>query len=624
MPRTPSEHGLGRVQPLDFSHVDKYPFKTVAPSTVMNVERVLGLPWWHWSHDQGREGSCLPPDARVLMADGSVRPISELRLLDEVVTAEGRTGRVLETTTRLHTDGLVNVRLWGHSHLRLTANHPVLTKRGYVAAGELRPGEDEVRLPGFLSEREHAIEVGAFVAQRERGRVGATHTGSVTTVVKALPEVVALTPEFGRLLGLYAAEGSTTANRVVWTFGAHEEELIAECSALLRDVLGVEPRVQLRPNNSVNVVAYGKGVRLLFERLMGTGSAAKRVHGKLASGPRNFIEAMFWGWMDGDGHQRKRNNEFNGVTVSRDLAMTMYGFAQALGLRPTITRNQPKVSHGVKVRREVWNLRFHLPVREAMNYRCSVDAGGAWRRVKGIEVEEWAGYVYNCHVEGDESYVAEGVGVHNCVGHGCAMERAITNSTQNKVLLALRFYTRRYDPLDIWNEAKLVDEFPETQPGDDNGTTVRAGYDILRDRGPRRIALNGIKLNDSGDPVVDEQHERAPDIGEGVIRTRWATTVDEIRTAIADGIPVVIGVDWFSNFDDPLPFGTDKWIGRAGWQNTTLRGGHCVCLYGASDKRQAVKLKNSWGRSYPLVWLTYQALGGLLGRNGEAALTTDR
>src|SRR3954470_12185684 len=130
MPRTPSEHGLGRVQPLDFSHVDKYPFKTVAPSTVMNVERVLGLPWWHWSHDQGREGSCLPPDARVLMADGSVKPISELRLLDEVVTAEGRTGRVLETTTRLHTDGLVNVRLWGHSHLRLTANHPVLTKRG--------------------------------------------------------------------------------------------------------------------------------------------------------------------------------------------------------------------------------------------------------------------------------------------------------------------------------------------------------------------------------------------------------------------------------------------------------------------------------------------------------------
>jgi hypothetical protein len=212
----------------------------------------------------------------------------------------------------------------------------------------------------------------------------------------------------------------------------------------------------------------------------------------------------------------------------------------------------------------------------------------------------------------------------SCVGHGCAMERAITNSTQNKILRALRLYTRRYDPLDLWNEAKLIDEFPETQPGDDNGTTVRAGYDVLRDRGPRRIALGGIKLNASGDPVVDDQHERAPDIDEGVIRTRWATTVDEIRTAIAEGIPVVIGVDWFSNFDDPISFGVDKWIGRAGWQNTGVRGGHCVCLYGASDKRQAFKMKNSWGRSYPLVWLTYNAMGGLLGRNGEAALTTDR
>jgi hypothetical protein len=70
--------------------------------------------------------------------------------------------------------------------------------------------------------------------------------------------------------------------------------------------------------------------------------------------------------------------------------------------------------------------------------------------------------------------------------------------------------------------------------------------------------------------------------------------------------------------------GTEHWIGRPGWDKTALRGGHGPCLYGASDRRQAFRLKNSWGRSYPLVWLTYDAMGALLGRDGEAVLVTDR
>jgi hypothetical protein len=88
---------------------------------------------------------------------------------------------------------------------------------------------------------------------------------------------------------------------------------------------------------------------------------------------------------------------------------------------------------------------------------------------------------------------------------------------------------------------------------------------------------------------------------------------------------VTIGVDWLSDFDDPVQYQTGEWwIGKTGWERTAVRGGHCVCLYGASDRRQAFRMKNSWGRSYPLVWLTYDAMGGLLGRDGEAVLVADR
>src|SRR5687767_1821413 len=60
--RNPAARGqfpLGRREPTDFEHVEKYPFSAVAPRAVAHVERVLRLPWWHWGHDQGKEGSCV-------------------------------------------------------------------------------------------------------------------------------------------------------------------------------------------------------------------------------------------------------------------------------------------------------------------------------------------------------------------------------------------------------------------------------------------------------------------------------------------------------------------------------------------------------------------------------------
>ena len=48
------------------------------------------------------------------------------------------------------------------------------------------------------------------------------------------------------------------------------------------------------------------------------------------------------------------------------------------------------------------------------------------------------------------------------------------------------------------------------------------------------------------------------------------------RTAIPTGVPVVIGVDWYSNFDQPVKDGNRYWIGRG--DLGSVRGGHCVCI----------------------------------------------
>ena len=207
----------------------------------------------------------------------------------------------------------------------------------------------------------------------------------------------------------------------------------------------------------------------------------------------------------------------------------------------------------------------------------------------------------------------------SCVGHGGVMERSITNLIQLRDTGAVP-YTKRYDPIKLWNRAKQVDEWPDTNPGDDNGTSVNAAYKILRAEGPSIV--NGIRMVD-GAPVP--YGSQPPSLGEGVSVNRWATSVDEIRTAIAGGLPVAIGVNWYVAFDENrlvLKTNGEYWISTSNLGS--IRGGHCVCLYGASDRRQAFKLKNSWGRGYPLVWLPYAVMGRLLNEDGEAALVTDR
>jgi hypothetical protein len=166
---------------------------------------------------------------------------------------------------------------------------------------------------------------------------------------------------------------------------------------------------------------------------------------------------------------------------------------------------------------------------------------------------------------------------------------------------------RRYDPVWLWNEAKRVDPFADTQPGDRSETTVRAALDVLRDQGHRRVW---------GQRALPARRS------EGISENRWATTVDQIRTTLGRGVPVVLGIDWYRSFDDPEQVGRNYWIGRGRLGKRV--GGHAMCIYRASDRLQAVGIVNSWGTRYPLVLMSYGLLERLLDQDGEATLVTDR
>jgi hypothetical protein len=169
------------------------------------------------------------------------------------------------------------------------------------------------------------------------------------------------------------------------------------------------------------------------------------------------------------------------------------------------------------------------------------------------------------HVRGGHAYVFKPSGVVDptawwtffnqgregaCVGFAISRAMALLNR-------------RRYDARWLYREAQLIDEWTSTPP--EEGTSVRAGLDVVRERGHRRVFRG--RINDC-DPA------------EGIERNRWATGIDDMAAALRSPRYLKIG---------RMPF------------------------------------LNSWGRGYPhIVWMPLDTIDRLRREHGELAIITDK
>ncbi len=365
--------------------------------------------------------TCFPAGTLIRMVDGTSTPIEKMRLLDKVVTAERNESVVTAVMCKEINENLIRVHAWGHTHLRLTKEHPILTKRGYVRAEDLT-SEDWIALPSWHQEGCDTIFPQEYFTHEETRLIRTSgeakdHKQSKTIVkLTAWPEALKLTPKFGRLIGLFLAEGSTNQNTVRWTFGSHEIDTLAkETINLLNSELDAESILRQRPNGTIDVVLCGKHWRMLFEKLCSKGAGKKTLHPDIWAGSDDFLKAIFNGWMDGDGYSRDGGS--TGTTISHRLASDMYNIAQLLGWRPSINVRTPSINGNVKHRCDRWDVNIrnqHIEHNDNLTNRSIWDNGITWRKIKEITKEMFNGYVFNLSVKGDESYIAEGVGVHNC------------------------------------------------------------------------------------------------------------------------------------------------------------------------------------------------------------------
>lgn len=140
----------------------------------------------------------------------------------------------------------------------------------------------------------------------------------------------------------------------------------------------------------------------------------------------------------------------------------------------------------------------------------------------------------------------------SCVGHGVSRQQGLV-------------YRKRFDAVWLYNEAQKIDGDPNPH----EGTTVRAGLEVLRQQG-HRVAHGPVTTNVA--------HSDPPNPNYGVTAYRWATTAEEVVAA--------------------LGYGPDQ---------------------------RLIPFLNSWGRAYPhICHFTVDDIARLLAEAGEAGVVTDR
>ncbi|MEM4088696.1 MAG: Fe-S cluster assembly protein SufB [Candidatus Micrarchaeaceae archaeon] len=380
------------------------------------------------------------------------KPIEEVNAGDYVLTHRGQYKMVYHTQVRKHNGKVFHIKYMGDTTatLNVTGEHPFLISKRerkghrntkwdvkWARADELEKGD-------YL-----AIPIDRNIESKERREFYITTSAGWRNPPVRIS--IATDKEFFRLIGYYLSEGSTTSksneNYLSFTFNKNETEYIGDTVLLLKKYFGKEPTVQAEYKNRISIVLCDTMAAEFFSTEFGNGAANKHLpnwvmHESLEK-QKELIKGM---WRGDNNYMNKKYNYgikkmFRINTISIQLAEQMRELLLRFNIFASINKqnrsDKRHVMYYIYVGGEnlLWlaNLMGVLDttiktsnrggtislvsIKQAQTQSSHVKIYGnyAFVPITGISSEAASNVdVYNFSVEEDESYVAEGVAVHNC------------------------------------------------------------------------------------------------------------------------------------------------------------------------------------------------------------------
>jgi len=418
--------------------------------------------------EEGYITGCFPPDAPVLMSDGTEKNICDIEDGDYVISGKGNVKKVLGIRERGYNYPLVSIQLEGNKQpLVCTSHHNIMVYRlpKLCACGceeELATKKDK-RITSKTFNRKfktgHNLRGESVEFDQEyiqKIKACELQDGDFLIEPKYIDDSCDdfVTEEEAFLIGLFLAEGSYEKRKgerksVIFSFAHTELETLAyQCEEKLKTSFASHrnpPTVNYYPEASQSRVnLYGKDVAEWFYNKCGEYSDRKVLNSKLMKLGKAKTASLIAGFMEGDGYKVKEKYYGFGI-VSQDLTSQLRLLLEKIGVRTNyriITEANGR--WGYKPVHEVTFGKTTTPdiLRDRLIYKKAEKSQvepASWhnlkdntlRRVKSIEEIDYDGVVYDIEVEDDHTYCVNHIAVSN-TSMGCSVEYSICSVCHNK------------------------------------------------------------------------------------------------------------------------------------------------------------------------------------------------
>jgi len=163
---------------------------------------------------------------------------------------------------------------------------------------------------------------------------------------------------------------------------------------------------------------------------------------------------------------------------------------------------------------------------------------------------------------------------------------------------SFNYSTNIFSPEFIYNQIKVTDC--------SSGSYITDGLDLIQDQGV--CVWNDMPYTDVSCDLYPNTYQAQQAINYKISSyTRLSVSLDAFKDQLAAGKPIVVGGPVYRDF---------YYLGYNEIQTKTRRsyGGHCYCVVGYDDSKDAFLIMNSWGTSWGtngFGWISYDIMNSV-------------
>ena len=372
---------------------------------------------------------CFPEGTLILTEEGYL-PIEEVEVGMKVLTHTGTWKKVTATGAKF---GETVVLKGNHYGLECTPNHPIYSSSERKYYPQLGSGKRGNQI--LLTDEKAWIPAGEM-----KGRLWA-----VPNVVEALPisspvysgswrekTMPPLTENLFYFIGRWLGDGWVRNTQRSGRPEGQRYGTVYICDSLDKEdeLRTIVEKItdSYHVMHERTVVKFAFTSQVLSEWLtdnFGQYACGKTMPGWVFGLPDAYRQSLLEGILDSDGwHVKGKENTWKVSTVSKKLAESIRLLSEIQGYSTTVHKTEvekEKRIEGRLVHQKDW---YSVVITKNARRAHLTDDLHGWYRVRDVQPTNHTKVVYNLTVEEDNSYVADGIVVHNCQDLSIAGKRA--------------------------------------------------------------------------------------------------------------------------------------------------------------------------------------------------------